>query len=320
MATEGIRNREWLDLATDCRYPLKREATAKDFSGVFSIPDDLLAALHVSVPVDLQLNPLSCYISRVIYTPSVLTLIVSGTVAGGVVELLRADISLISAAQQIASSGCAIGFFSGIGLFGDLRGRVTLGRLDNLKLQPVGNYTFSAQATGIEADCIRPQIRHVAAIEVETNPDQFVRLTGTIRLRAGQNARFRVESEDGLPVVYIDAVNAAELNEQLECEEGSNPAIKRINGLSGNSQREILIDSSRCMEITAAEAALAFRNACSEPCAGCAETHALEQIIAPISNQLPTLASFIARLQASIDQQGQAIAISQGPLQCNTAV
>lgn len=285
---------------------------------MFTIPNDLLVGIYLTVPIDLQINPMSCFISKIVYTPTILTLTISGTVAGGVAELMRADISLVSAQQQINAHEAAVAFFVGVGLYTDLRGRVLLNRLDNLKLQPVGSYSFDTAGAGIEVDCVRPQIRHVSAVEVETNPGQFTRLTGPIRLRSGQNARFRVESENNVPVIYLDAVNAADLNDQLQCEEGTSPPIRRINGIGGNSQREVLIDGSRCFEITALENALQMKNPCSEPCAGCAETEALEQIVTPVVTQLPALTAFIARLQASVDQQSQAIALSQGPLQCNT--
>lgn len=113
-------------------------------------------------------------------------------------------------------------------------------------------------------------------------------------------------------------MDASDLNESLECEDGTPPAIKRINGLPGNSQREILLRENRCLEITASGDTISMRNRCSEPCAGCKEAEAVKQVVDPMAQQIPSLVNLITRIQVAVDTQTQAIAISQGPLACLT--
>lgn len=319
MATEGLRNQEWLDRGSDSRYPLLAIATATDLSGAFTIPNDFLASLYIGVPVDLQLNPQSVFISQIVHTPNVITLQFSATVAGQVVVIARADLSLPVIAAQIATVGYGLAVVEGVSPYLDIRGRAAVARLENIQQQPVGIHGFNFVGAGLDVDAIRPSIRHVHAFEVEQESGQFTRLTGVLRLKSGTNTRIRVATEDGEPVVYLDAIDASQFNEQLECEIGLAPAIRRINGLPGNAQREISIKESRCLSVTAAGSELTLRNRCSEPCASCAEAEAVLQKIDPIAAQLPSMQNFIARLQAVIETQQANILASQGPLQCLSA-
>jgi len=316
MSTEGLRNLEWLDRASGCRYPLQSLASAVDLSGDFSLPNEFLASLYIAVPVDLRLNIGSVFISEITHTPNLVSLLFSGLINGVVRNFARADLGLLAIANQIASTGYGLGLVEGIGDYTDIRGRLAVARLDNLRLQPVGTYSFDYTGAGVDVDAIRPSIRQLAALEVERDAGQFVRLTGAIRLRSGTNTRLRLATEEGEPVVYFDAIDASGFNAELDCDTGLGAAIRRINGLGGDSQREIKLQESRCLSVAASGDTIALRNRCSEPCASCAEAEAVKQVVDPMAAQIPTLVNFIARLQAAVDTQQQNIAMSQGPLAC----
>ena len=318
MATEGLRNLEWLDRASGCRYPLQSLASAKDVSGVFELPNEFLASLYLAVPVDLRLNVGTVFISEVVYTPTLVTLTITGSINGTQTNFARADIGLLAIDNQIQAIGYGLSLFEGIGDYSDIRGRVAVARLDNLRLQPIGVYQFNYAGAGIDVDAIRPSIKQVSAIEVEREPGQYVRLSGAVRLRAGTNTRLRVTTEDAQPVVYIDAIDASSFNESLDCDTGSGASIRRINSIRGNSQREITIRESRCLAVSASGSSISLRNRCSEPCASCEEAEAVKAVVDPMAQQIPTLVNFIARLQASVDTQQQNIIMSRGPLQCMT--
>lgn len=316
MATEGIRNLEWLDRASGNRYPLQPFASAVDVSGSFRLPNEFLASLYLAVPSDLRLNLTSVYISEVVHTPSLISLVISAEIDGIIRTLARSDLSLIAIANQINSVGYGLALVDGTGDYTDVKGRVAIARLENIQQQPVGSFEFDYSGAGVDVDAIRPALRHVSALEVETTAGQYTRLNGPVRLSAGANTRLRLATEDGEPVIYFDAFDTSGFNEQLECEDNGNAAIRRINGLAGNSNREILIQESRCIDIFASADTLAIRNPCSEPCAGCEEAEAIKRVVDPMAQQIPTLVNFIARLQASVESQQQAISASQGPLQC----
>lgn len=318
MATGGIRNLEWLDRASGNRYPLQPVATATDLSGAFRLPNDFIAAIYLAVPADLRINLTSVYISEVVHTPNLISLVISTLINNELRNIARADLSLVAIANQIRSIGYGVGLLEGMPDYTDIRGRISIARLENIQLQPVGVFAFDYSGAGLDVDAIRPAIRHVSAIEVETVGGQFTRLNGPVRLRAGNNTRLRLATEDGEPVIYFDAFDTTGFNDDFNCEDTSAAAIRRINGIRGNSNREVLIQDSRCVDVTASGDALTIRNPCSEPCAGCEEAEAIKRSVDPMAQQIPTLVNFIARLGASIESQQQAIAASQGPLQCLT--
>ncbi len=299
--TRYIRGVEWTDRASDSRYPLQPLASAVDNSGIFQIPNDLLIAAYLSVPADLTIQPGNVYISRVLYTGTLLQIELSAQYTLTTAVLGLFEFPLGAASQQIVSRSLATATFTGGPTYRDLRGRLSLGTLTNLSKQPQGEFYFDYAAAGLDPDCIRPQLRKLSAIEVETGGD-LLRLTGTIRLAAGLNTRLRVEVEAGQPVIYIDALDASELNEQLACDYGDKPPIRRMNGLGGDANREITILGSRCLDIEAVNAELRLRNRCSEPCVSCAEAETLRQLIDPFAQQVPSLVNLVNRIDMAVSQ------------------
>lgn len=310
-----VRNQEWLDRASDSRYPFNWNASAVDETGTFAFPNDFLTSVYIAIPADLKLNLTTVHISEIIHTPTLITLSFQAAIDGEPVVFAKATLSVTGLEAQIEQVGYGFGLIEGELNYPDVRGRLTVARVDNLRLQPAGVFQFGYAATGLDTDALRPNIRHVSAIEIES-AGSITRLNRVIRLKPGNNARLRVTTEDGEPVVYVDALDPTGFNDNLDCETTVAAAVRRINGLPGNSDREIFIQPSRCIEITPAGNALNLRNACSEPCAGCAEAEAIKSQIDPMAQQIPILTNFISRLTASVEAQQQAIAASQGPLSC----
>lgn len=316
MAHEGIRNQESLDRASDSRYPLNSFASARDSTGAFNLPNDFLAGLYITIPSELRLVMTSVHIRQIVATPNLVVMTIAGSIGLETVDLARLDIGLVAVDAQISMEGYGLALAEPLGEYQDIKCHAVIARTENIRAQPSGTFTFDRDSGGIDVDCVRPIVRGVSALEVETQFEQFVRLSGPIRMRPGSNTRFRVETESGEPVVYVDAIDASDLNESLQCDDGQTPAIRRINGLPGNSQREILLRESRCLEIDAAGDTIGIRNRCSEPCASCAEAEQVKAVVDPMAQQIPQLVNLITRIQVSVDTQLQAISISQGPLAC----
>lgn len=309
--TRYLRGVEFADRASDSRYPLIPLATATDRAGVFSLPNDFLVAIYLSLPADLPISPGYVFISRVINTPGLITLAVSASISGELVEIGQFDVSRQQTQAQIDRIGYGFVVFEGTDSFKDLRGRATIRSLATIAEQPQGEFFFDYDDAGIEPDCIRPHLRHVAALEVE-QPGGSLRLGGVVRLAAGNNMRLRVEVIDDQPTVFMDALDASQLNEDLECETGVSPPIRRINGIEGDSQRQVTLIGSRCLEVNALAAEIQLRNRCSEPCASCQEAEQVQSLLEPFASQVPTLIGLANRLDIAVTQTQLNVISSRG--------
>jgi hypothetical protein len=309
--TRIVRGVEFSDRASDSRYPFIPPASVTDSTGVFQIPNDFLVAAYLSIPADLQIEPGYVFVSRIVNSLSSVTLYVSARIAGEMVEIGQFDVSVASVGAQIQRNLYGVVLFKGAVGYEDLRGRVSVRSLENLALQPQGEFEFDFDAAGLEPDCIRPHLRHVAALEVE-QPGGVVRLGGTVRLAPGSNCRLRVEVVAGEQVVYFDALDASQLNEDLECEDGVSPPIRRINGISGDSQRAVELLGSRCLEIQSLSSEIQLRNRCSEPCASCEEAEQVRSLVAPFATQIPSLIGLANRVEQAVIQTQLNVASSRG--------
>lgn len=308
----SIRGQEFANRAADSRYPLIPAATALDTTSQFTIPNDFLAGLYLSIPADTGFDAGSFRVSKVIYARARCSVFISANVGSTVYLLGQFDVLEQLATSQLAANGYAFSLFTPADGFGDVRGRLMVGGIDSLKLQPQGVYEFTQAAAGISTDCIRPMLRRVSAIEVVNSSGQTYRLTGTVRLRAGDNASLTIETVDGLPVVVFDAVDGSQLNDQLQCDTASGTIVRRINGLPGNNQGEVTLLGSNCLTVQPQQTGLQLLNACSEPCASCSEAEALKSLVDPFVTQVPTLVSLANRIDMAVTQFQLNALASQG--------
>jgi hypothetical protein len=311
-----IRGVEFANRNQDARYPLIPSATCRDTADLFSIPNDLLVGLQITVPADLRISPASYRISRVIYTYGTVTLFISGLLEDISTELGRFDIARTNVSQQIQRYGYGFSSLMGLGDYSDLRGRLLIGSPEGLNDQPQGEFWFDYQAAGISVDCIRPMVRHINVLEVQTASGELFRLAGVVRLRGGDNMAIRIETVDQRPVVVLDALDSEGLTDRLQCDQGNRPPIRTINGLSGDAQRAVELTGSNCLEIEPGLNGIRLQNNCSEPCASCQEAEALQELVEPFVTQVPTLTSLINRLQTAIDQLSLSSKLSQGNPTC----
>lgn len=309
--TRSYRGIEWLDRASDSRYPLVPMATARDTQDIFEIPNDLLVSVYLAIPADLLVSPGYVFISRVVHTSSVLILYISAEIDGDIELLGQFEVSVEAMRTAAERSGYGLTSFVPVTAYADVRGRLTIHDVNSLKNQPQGDFTFDFEGAGLDPDSIRPNIRHVSSIEVEQN-GSTLQLRGPVQLAAGDNVRFRVEVEDSEPVLYLDALDTTQLNEDLECDIGESPFVRRVNGIPGDSQRNVSIVGSRCLEVETGAAELHLRNRCSEPCASCDEAEAVRSLILPYQQQIPTLIGLLNRLDAAVTQTTNAVALSTG--------
>jgi len=313
-----IRGNEFANRSADSRYPLHPAATGVDDSGAFAIPNDFLVGLYLAVPADSGFVPSSFHIQKIIYTAARCSAIIGASTPTSTITLGQFDVIATAAESQIATYGYAFTTFTALPAYAEITGRLMIGGLDSLKLQPQGVYQFTALTAGISVDCVRPKLRHVSALEVVNASGQTFRLTGVVRLVGGTNANLRLAVEGGQRVVVFDAVDGSQLNDQMQCQQITSTQIKTLNGLPGNSEGEVTLIGSRCLEIAPQQQGLQLTNGCSEPCASCEEAQALKSLVDPFVTQVPTLASLINRIDMMVSQLQANISMSTGNACGNT--
>lgn len=303
----SIRGNEFANRAADSRYPLIPYAAAKDGSCVFEIPNDFLVGLYIAIPADLQISPATYQITTIVNVNNRTLVSIGGKLNGTLITIGRFDILWESARAQITERGYAFANFIGEPNYADLRGRLMVGSIDSIAAQPQGSFGFSYGGAGLSVDCFRPIFRHLSALNVLTSTGQSFRLSGAVRLRGGDNVDIKVEIQDGVPVVMLNAVDGSKLNESFDCDSSSGAVIKTINGLPGNVDREVTLIGSRCLAVEPSTFGVQFTNGCSEPCASCEEAEALKSMVDPFSQQLPYVISVAAKLEAAIIQMQQTV-------------
>lgn len=305
-----IRGNEFANRSADSKYPLHPAATGVDTTGAFTIPNDFLVGLYLSVPADSGFSPESFHVRQIIYTRARCSVVIGAVSGTTTLAVGQFDVIETQAAAQLLTYGYAFSTFTAADAYAEFTGRLMVGGLDSLKLQPQGVYQFTPITAGISVDCVRPKLRHISAFEVVNNSGQVFRLTGIVRLTGGTNANVRIAVEGGQRVVVFDAVDGSQLNDQMNCQQITSTTIKTVNGLPGNSDGEINLIGSRCLEIAPQQQGLQLTNGCSEPCASCEEAQALKSLVDPFVTQVPTLTSLINRIDIMVSQLQSNIAMS----------
>ena len=75
----------------------------------------------------------------------------------------------------------------GVNAFDDSSGKLVVGILDSINLQPTGQFFFDYAGGKLDSDCIRPMIRGIQSIRVLNNGELSPMLTGHVVLLAGSN-------------------------------------------------------------------------------------------------------------------------------------
>lgn len=306
-----VRGVEFANRAADSRYPLLPTATAKDTSGTFEIPNDFMVGMMIAIPSDISINPTTYHISSVTNVLNRTVVTIAGALGESLVDIGRFDVLWAPVKSQIISKGYGFAVFVGTGEYSDIRGRLMIGSVDSIATQPQGEFAFNPVSGGISVDCIRPVFRHLSAINVLAANGNNYKLTGAVRLRGGDNVRLSVQVQNEQPVVVIDAIDATSFGESLNCDVGSSPAIRTINGLAGNANREFTLLGSRCLTVEGTTFGVQLANSCSEPCATCAEAEQLKSMIDPFASQVPLVMQVANRLELSVSQMQKSMADSQ---------
>lgn len=293
----GVWSLEWLSHNSQRAYPLTADATRWDKSRTFQIPNDFLVSMHLSVPWQLASGPDQFFVSRILADPLGYQVMISYRSFDR--EDLPVALTIIPGTNFRENS---VFTWTGLGKFQETTGHVVIGSLDNINLQPRGDFAFDLADGRLEPDAVRPQIRGVTSLSVMVGSSHSDPLSGRIRLVPGRNIRLTPIFEPGKdPMIRIDAINGEGLVEECICQDDLGPPIRSINGVRPiNGRIDIL--GTDCAVVENKTHSITIQDRCAEPCCGCQELEVLTKALESIGDRITTWENFLKNLESRITQ------------------
>ncbi len=109
------------------------------------------------------------------------------------------------------------------------------------------------------------------------------------------------------PIVTLNAIEGEGLNNSCDCVTTTGNPIRRLNGVTGDTERNITLLGDACLEWVAGTNSLQAKDSCSEPCCGCKYQESVTSRLEELGSQATTLANFVNRLEASVTQMDQVV-------------
>lgn len=300
MPVDAIWNAEWLNQNSQRNYPVSEEATSKDISGTFEIPQDLIVDLVWPVQTAAIVQSDRFYVHSIAIFGTGVTITLGYHVVGNPEGTPIGAVSIAIATHQENQSY----FISGTGEFYDSVGKITIGKLSN-SLLTAGYYKFDLNGARLESTVVRPNLRGVSAVILVNGEDRSDPLAGDIELVAGTNIRLVPNpNPGGNPQIRIDAISGAGLVQDCGCEgklPADAPCIRTINGIPPDNNGNFLLEGDACLTLTALPTGLAIKDGCSTACCGCDELQKIVADLGTMNLQITTLESFASSLTAQVN-------------------
>lgn len=297
----NIWNLEWLNHNSQRSYPIADWATKQCVdSAAIVLPDDFLLALSLGINACHSIDIDGFYIKSILVMDT------------GCSVIIGYEDKEVAVTHIIANSNQTTYALVGLGEFDDIVGYIAINPQSNIMSGLSGYYNFTREATCLEADCIRPMIKSISALQVENGSSISPRMYGDIVLRAGANINIAVANEEDTSVVTISAIDGSGLTGICDCAEDVNmPPIRSINGITGSDNGNLTITGSNCLTISSGTNSLTFQDTCAEPCCGCEELDALYENVKDMIDGASTLKNAVEDL-ASRQQQIELVYGNEG--------
>lgn len=293
-----IVNLEWQAHNKVRAYPLATDATRTDITGSFVLPDDFIIDIYLPVHAGLDVTTNNFHISIIQAYTAGFTVVIGYTNSSS--EIITVASALIARAAHTPGQTYALG---GIGDFADCIGRITIGDLDNIDLQPAGVFKFDLAGGRLDPDTIRPMIRYISSLQVLNGNDLSQKLTGDIVIKAGTNMSITLATSPGEdPILIFNAIDGAGLTQDCDCSDAPAGPINTINGIPPDTHGNFTITTNPCISLSPLSHGLQLTDTCSQPCCGPTELQVITQTIEQFQQQLNTLNSFVSHLQSVVDQ------------------
>lgn len=302
----GVWNLEWLNHNSQRNYPLASDASAKDVTNSFDLPEDFIVDLYLQLPVDITIQPSRFFVRTIGNYTTGFAVVIAYNADSGPINIASALI------PRSGFTGDTAYFLGGLPPFSDVQGTIVIGRLDQMDLQPAGSFEFDLDGGRLEAEVIRPQIKGIGALVAVNGADRSERLQYEVELIAGTNMRITAEpgniAENILPSIRFDAIEGEGLTDECVCEDTDlGPPIRTINGISPDATGNFEVLGSPCLEIEGITNGIRMSDTCSEPCCGCDELERVTADLELVMRGNRTLEVFLAGLEASVQQTDQVI-------------
>ncbi len=294
---QGVIHVGWLNQNANRAYPLSEEATRRDKTDSYSLPDNFLVDMVLPINATLDYDPSSFYLSKLTVFGTGVTAEFSywTGLAASLVGRVTVDESTFATNKTY--------FLNGQDDFEGVVGKIVVGKLDTV-FEQAGVFEFDLADGRIESSVIIPDIRGVTGMRVLDGADVGALFQGDIAFEPGDNIRFTVSDFGGVTVLAISAIDGEGTIADCECQgefEAGDP-IRTVNGVSPDNLGNINVIGDDCLQVTpqATENQVQVTDKCSKPCCGCPELSALVDDQKRVRDQVQTLENLASRLEGAI--------------------
>ena len=291
----GLWNLEFLNHNAQRSYPLTAEATKLDVTNSFEIPDDFLVGLDIPVSTAMDMETGRFFIRQLGSFASGIQLIFAYDTGSSLVDV---GIALIPSDELSRNKVFALG---GIAPYDDIVGKVIIGRMDTIKLQPSGLFSFTLAGSRLEPQVVRPMIKGITSMQVSSaSGTQSERLYGDIELVAGSNIQISTVRTATQTKIIISALSGAGTIAECVCvgDAAVTPCIKTINGIRPTTTGNFSFIGDDCLAFSAAQHGIKVTDSCCAPCCGCPELEIITRELERFAEQRSALELFVNTLAA----------------------
>lgn len=297
----GNWNLEFLNHNSQRRYPLADTANGTDTSGSFTIPEDFIVELDLPIHAGLDVASGRFFIKRIDSYSIGYAVIVGYAPTGG--DPIDAATALIP--RQTFATGTKNVVFSlgGVSSFADTVGKIVIGSLTGIDLQPAGSWFFEFTAGQLDPDAIRPIIAGVSSIKVINGSQESAKFYGDVELIAGTNCQLVPILVGGdLAKIRINFIQGEGSIEDCTCygDVALTTPIKTINGVPPTTSGGFSFAGTTCLQIEPITNGIKFVDTCASPCCGATELERITQDLERLAQQATNIEGFLSRLQISV--------------------
>jgi hypothetical protein len=293
----GQWNLEFLNHNAQRSYPLTADATKKDVTESFELPDDFIVGMDIPVSPAMDMETGKFFIRQIGLYASGAQILVSYDTGSGYVDVASASIPLTS---EFRNKVFALG---GIDPFDDIVGKIVIGKITTMQAQPGGLFNFTINDTRLEPQVIRPMIRGISSFVVSDGlGNTSDRLYGDIELIAGSNMQLSTVVTATEAKIVISALNGEGTITPCVCEgdAATSPCIKSINSVRPTPDGNINLIGDDCLTFEPIENGLKLTDSCCQPCCGCIELETITKDLERFNSERASLTLFINSLAAQV--------------------
>lgn len=292
----GLWNLQWLNHNSQRSYPIADWASKYcSLGNDIKLPDDFILAINFAVSSAISVDIDKFYIKAIAITSTGASILIGYS---GYDNTIAVTHIVLDSDSEIMTAA-----LTGVDEFDDTVGYIAINPKSSVFNLTPGYYTFGYDATAIEPDCIRPMLRAVTSLQVQTAGGYSERMYGDIVLVAGSNIEIDViERSDTRNVIRISALSSPSYEQVCgSADNRERTSVKSINGVTAAENGNVTVQGVDCVSVTGGNNVVYLQDTCAQPCCGCPELSALSAQIDRLSDGKSTLDGFVAELVAGVN-------------------